>query len=82
MKRLIKTFIAILTLVGTATANSTAHYAGEGLDYYWVPGNSLLFHVNYPYDFLIYFFACVGFVTTLAVGYWIVKDWWKEHMVG
>jgi hypothetical protein len=81
MKRLIKTVTGVSLLIGTATANTSGYYPG-GMDYYWVPSNILLFHVNYPLDFLIYFFAILGFLMAVFIGYLWVKDWWKKHMVG
>lgn len=43
-------------------ANSTARFVepNRGLDYFWVPGNLHLIHIDYPYDFILYTFAAIG----------------------
>ena len=82
LKRLMMSVAALSTIIGLATANSTAHWVGEGLDYYFVPTNTLLFHLPYPFDFLLYFFAIVGFLVTLLVIYLYAKDLWNKYLVG
>lgn len=54
----------LLTLVPAVSANSTMRYYENSpvstLDYFWVPGNVLLFHLDYPWDFVLYIFAAYG----------------------
>lgn len=49
-------------------------YQSKGIDYYWVPGDILLFHIPYPFDFILYFLAAVGLIVVLKWVYWLV--WW------
>lgn len=65
MNRYLASLVTLLAMVAPALANSTVRYvepAHGGLDYYWVPANVLLFHIDYPWDFILYFFAGVGFL--------------------
>jgi hypothetical protein len=69
------------------SANSTVRWAQPnfGLDYYWVPGNILLFHVNYPYDFAFYGFALIGFGWVIyklsKVCTWILENGDKNEKI-
>jgi hypothetical protein len=67
MKRILLAPMAVLALVILASANSSAYGPPVGLDYYWVPGNLLLFHIPFPLDFLFYFFAIVGFTVVVRM---------------
>lgn len=52
-----------LLLISVVSANSTLKYTpnyGSSLDYFWVPANTLLFHIDYPWDFVLYIFAIYG----------------------
>jgi hypothetical protein len=67
--------IISLSLIGITAANSTMSWRASSLDYFWAPANILLFHIDYPYDFVLYFFMGVGFLYcfhwTLKVGFWL-----------
>jgi hypothetical protein len=70
--------IGVLSIISAASANSTASYLreGAGLDYYWVPGNMLLFHIPYPLDFILYFFAAVGALWCIHKIYCMIVSGW------
>ena len=72
-----KYLIPIFFLVAPVAANSTAAwgYDGTRLDYYWVPGNLLLFHIDYPWDFALYGFAIIGFLWVAYQVYCMVLRW-------
>ena len=62
--------ITIIGFVQTARANSTV--MSTGLDYYYVPQDVLLFHVAYPYDFVLYILAFIGLSwICYRVVYWL-----------
>jgi len=59
--RLIAGILGALACIIPVAANSTMRYVNpSGLDYFWVPANVLLFHIDYPYDFVLYIFAAYG----------------------
>jgi hypothetical protein len=60
--------IVAVSLIGKVSANTTGYYPGYGMDYYWVPGNFLLFHINYPWDFILYALAIIGFLFLIGQG--------------
>jgi hypothetical protein len=47
--------------------------------YYWVPSNIQLFHIDFPYDFILYFFAVFGFVAFSTLAYWYIEDLIKRR---
>ena len=69
-----KYLIALALMVAPVAANSSASwgYDGTHLDYYWVPGNLLLFHVDYPWDFVLYAFTIIGFLWVAYTIYCVV----------
>jgi hypothetical protein len=65
------------------SANSTARFVEpRGFDYYWVPANLHVIHIDYPYDFVLYAFMFIGFwwiiYNACIYGLWMVHwliDW-------
>jgi len=69
--------IISLFLVGLTSANSTMmHVQPNGFDYFWVPLNLQVIHIDYPYDFVLYFFMGVGLLyclhLALKIGIWLI----------
>ena len=58
--------IVIMLLASPVSANSTwSNVEPRGFDYFWVPANLQVIHVDYPYDFILYVFMIIGFAWTV-----------------
>lgn len=76
--RKILAILCVLTMARVVSANYTENYFGRGADLYWVPSNTILFHLNFPWDLVLLGFATIGIVYVLHLVWCILWDWWDD----
>ncbi|MCK9593800.1 MAG: hypothetical protein M0Q91_17510 [Methanoregula sp.] len=61
------------------SANSTMRFVEpKGFDYYWVPANLHIIHIDYPYDFILYALALIGLWWVVHRVYLLVLNMWRK----
>jgi hypothetical protein len=79
---LIIEMLLLAVMVVPASANSTIYKNAGGLSYYWVPSNILLFHIDYPWDFILYGMALIGLYCVLKKLALVILNYYRKRVKG